>query len=281
MIYRRTTHSYAENTKFWSSYVDFSAIILIATVLFKISFGFWERDIRFLFNGSIIFGWLMALSAISSLFLYSRTPNRLSFKWLFFFIAFCLAVVWTESKGALLSLAAGIAVYSLSTNSKLIKSVAVLSFVLVLSIFVIPQFYLSLFDDTRYAAIFRFMLDQSVESDWGSIGVRQEMFEYSIDLIEKHPLIGIGLGNFNYLNFFYPHNQHLEIFVEVGLFLFISHCLFILYGFYLSSGLYRALIIAFAVGASFSGDIAYLRFVYLFVFLALLSSSKDAFGRVR
>jgi len=278
-LYKSSTGKYEFNELFFKYYLKVSFCVLLATVFYKVNFGFWERDVRFLFNGSIIFGWLMALSAILCLSFSENENKNEKFKYIFLFFVFSLSVVWTESKGALICLLVGCLVFGLLSKNIFFKISAVIMIISIFSVLIFPDFFLELTRDTRYASVFRFIVGEQLESDWGSIGVRQEMIDHAWGQILNSYWLGIGLGNFSFYEFFYPHNQHIEILLELGIFYFMFHFFTLSIGLLTANRLYKTLIIAFVVAASFSGDLPYMRFVYFFtlssIFCYVYEKSKS------
>lgn len=102
---------------------------------------------------------------------------------------------------------------------------------------------------------------------------RVDLTRYSIDVISTTPG-GLGIGNFRYLWFVYPHNIFLEFFSEWGwLFGFFVIALMAVgaYGlfFYSDDVFLKALFISEIVNASISGNIISPRFLYALSFFGV------------
>lgn len=257
------------------------ALVLMATVVYKLIYGFWDREVVFLLNGPIVFGWLMGMLTLVSLFLFAHTK-----RWLYLAAVslFILAVLWTQSKGPLVALAL---ITLLILGSTAIKSsrarysiflffgliVAVISFGGAAS--------LSTLEDTRFAALGRLATNQLDESDAGSVNARSEMLQQGLDLIMVNPLMGTGFGGWQQATnseFNYPHNVLLEIFVEFGIPIGILVISGLVFGFFFIPLQIGFLALFFLICNSLSGDAGYLRFPLCFVFtaLALFKRQKHA-----
>lgn len=103
---------------------------------------------------------------------------------------------------------------------------------------------------------------------------RDVLYQYAMDLIILNPM-GIGVGNFSYHQFSYPHNIVLEFLVEWGWFLGGTILVVIVWG---GARLLRSppefdiLKLAFIIemlNAQFSGDITTPRMLYALVFVGL------------
>jgi len=105
------------------------------------------------------------------------------------------------------------------------------------------------------------------QSDDVSYFIRLDMFAYCRFIISNFPG-GIGVGNFSFMNFTYPHNIIVEIFVEWGWLYGTAFTIFLTLG---GLGLFRAgsnvhillmLFIFDLVNALASGDITSPRMLY-------------------
>lgn len=244
--------------------------ILALTALYKLSTGFFDRNIRFLINGPIVFGWIAGMFCIMSLQLHATTTIK-SYKLAGYL--FLAAVLWTQSKGPILALSITL-IYSFATSilRNPLKTIGIISLLTAAVIGNIDSIN-DILSDTRLAVITRVATGELEDSDEGSIGTRSELFDHAISKIQTHPFGGIGLGQFEHLGFKYPHNQHLEIATELGIPAAALHLIFIGISFLLSQKIFRAFIIFFFVAGMFSGDISYLRFLYTFALLGLISTN--------
>ena len=263
--------------RFYSAMIMSGVLILFLTVVYKAIFGFWLRDVRFLLNGPIIFGWLMGMMTILSISMWERTNRRV---FLLLAFPFFLSVVWTASKGPL------IACLAILISRPLVGLIfrrrgryrALFLLVLILSSFLLAwiEFGEQIYE-TRIGATVRFVQGDLHERDDGSVGVRMLMLAEAVNAVRERPVSGIGLGNwasYSSAGFQYPHNQHLEILVELGAIVFIFYVLFLALGLFTAEPDLRWLVMFFLLVGSFSGDIAYLRYPLLFLLLAILVRNR-------
>jgi O-antigen ligase len=141
------------------------------------------------------------------------------------------------------------------------------------------DFILDTLVNSRLDAIGRLITGTTNELDEGSVGTRSTLFDIAMNQFWESPMFGIGLGQFRFNEYNYPHNQHLEIFVELGALVGMLHIGFIAYSFIKSSNINRSIILLFAVGACFSGDTSYLRFLYAFCLLSIITVHTVQGGR--
>lgn len=264
------------NRSGWIEYkrvaVYFAIGVLFVTVLYKVVFGFWDREIRFFLNGPIVFGWLMGMHALLSISLWLEESRK---RFLIFYIIFFVAVIWTQSKGPLLALCVSsvvLFVIAARRSPKMLRGLIV-GFALIAGI-VASQFnvILGLMEGSRLQSISALITGDTSDNDQGSIGSRGEMLGEAIDFISSEAPLGIGLAewpNKSKSGADYPHNEHIEILVELGLPWFILHIMFIAYAFSRSSLDRKMLMLFFFIASSFSGDISYLRYLYMFALASI------------
>jgi len=246
--------------------------ILMATLIYKAHYGFYDRNVRYLFNGPIVYGWIMAFSALISL---KRWVDTRRFKYQLVFLIFLLGMLWTESKGPLVALCVAFAVYIFGLARQRPKMVIRLALMAFAGLLLVSPFLPDVLGSNRLDALTHLLKWKFSTADEGSIGDRIAMYHYATASFEAHPLLGIGLSNFEYGPFFYPHNEHLEIFVELGVFFGIINIVFILFSIMRSSYTYKAIIVFFAFCSSFSGDMSYLRFCYCFCLVGIYMMSRS------
>ena len=266
LLLRQGYDVYGQQT-FLSSFLWWSFAVLVATVAYKLQAGFFDRGVRFLLNGPIVYGWLMGFCSLLAYHIW-HTKRKPVFGGLFF--AFLLGLIWTESKGSLLAFLAGLLLYvALNARESLRRSLPVIAvfFAVLYFLFDAVQLFLQ---DSRLSAIARIFAGELSATDEGSVGMRSLLADIALDQFAAHPLFGIGLGNFRYGEYLYPHNQHLEMFAEGGVFVGSLHLLFIAIAFARADALHKSVLVLFFVASSFSGDASYLRFLYAFSLLALL-----------
>lgn len=263
--------------RFYSAMIMSGLLILSLTVLYKAIFGFWSRDVRFFLNGPIVFGWLMGMMTILSILMWERTSRRI---FLLVAFPFFFSVVWTASKGPLIACLAilvgrpllGLIFRRRGRHRALLLLVLVLTSSLLAWIEFGERIY-----DTRFGATMRFVQGDVQERDEGSVGVRMLMLAETMDAVRERPVSGIGLGNwdsYSSAGFQYPHNQHLEILVELGAIVFIFYVSFLALGLFMGEPDLRWLVIFLLLVGSFSGDIAYLRYPLFFLLLAILVRNR-------
>jgi len=228
-----------------------------------VNFGLDDRTVRFFLNGPIVFGWLMVYASIMSITAFLALG---SFYYLLFSGLFFCAVIWSASKGPLLSFFSGIISLFLLTRRFALLWV---SFFFILSAFFLIR-YGAMPD--RLASIERFLLFENEQSDEGSVLLRQHMWRSSLDIIRERPLLGTGLGNWYFYTpvfslarevVYYPHNILLELLSEHG-FIGFFYILFLFFAILTSSSsmLSRTLMVCGFTGLLFSGDLGYWHFLF-------------------
>ncbi|WP_369644616.1 O-antigen ligase family protein [Variovorax sp. V118] len=252
---------------FYSAFLLWSFFVLLLTVFYKLYFGFFEREVRFFLNGPIVYGWILGLCGLLS---FDQWRIKGGLKYLVFFAAFFVGLLWTESKGSVIAFLVGWAFYLIFTVRRNF-GVILLGFVLCVGSYLLfSEFFDEVLSNSRFAALERLFTSNLTAVDEGSVGARSVLLEEALRGFWENPLFGIGLGGFSYGEYVYPHNQHLEILAELGIFVALLHFAFVLFSFIRSDLIYRTLIIFFATAASFSGDSSYLRFLYAFCLLGLI-----------
>ena len=242
--------------------------ILIITILYKLVFGFWDRNVRFFLNGPIVFAWLMSFYALICIFLLRNTNKKI---FLFLFFVFCTAVIWAESKGALIALLISLLFYVFQSSKFYLKiSFSVMAVLLLLFNNAFFSWFETVAGDSRLGAIVRIFNGSAETRDEGSVTVRQDMLKESYNFFINDWVLGIGLGNYKFKTIYgfpYPHNIHMELFLECGAIVGIIYFVFIFYSFLNSVKIIQSLILLFFIAGSFSGDITYLRFL---IFMCLM-----------
>lgn len=245
-------------------------ILLFVTVLYKINYGFFDRNIRFFLNGANVFGWLMGYSALFSLLAYFSYKMP---KYLIALVCFFLALIWTQSKGALLGTLLCFSFFLIFKSKVLTKFISILIFMALISFKeIIFNFLILSFPDSRLIAIIRILNSDVEEVDNGSVSVRSFMLKEGLQLFSQHPFQGVGLGNYKFLTIYgfdYIHNINFEVFLECGLIVGFIYLLFVFFGLIRANYFIRLTIIFFLITASFSGDISYLHFILIPIVFSL------------
>ena len=256
-------------TILYKYFLSWFLIILFATLIYKLQFGFFDREINFFLNGPIVYGWMMGFGGIVSFHLFKVTRSRV---YLFFILIFIVALFWTQSKGPIIAFAVGFFLYLWMSSTWRFR-------LLILGVFFGMSILLMVFfadiegmDNSRLSAIARIFQQSSPDTDEGSIGIRWVLIEEAFRNFMDSPLIGSGLGNFIFDEHLYPHNQHLEILSELGIFAACLHVIFITVALIKANNLNKSLMFFFIIGASFSGNISYLRFIYPFALLSIINA---------
>ncbi|ELO1773988.1 O-antigen ligase family protein [Vibrio fluvialis] len=242
-------------------------IIMVFCILYKLVFGLFNRNVKFILFGPIVFGRLMGVGLIISLFIFEG-KKRIIYCSLFFF-----ATIISFSKGPVLA----IFVVALGMMVKKKKYLEIIMMFIFLSIF-----FLFLEDaynwskNSEYYGLARilgvlFTLvsggDVTAGANYGSIGSRIDMYTLSYEVMKNNPL-GVGLGNWSHYvsveGMQYPHNLFLEVFTEMGVvFGIIFLSLFIL-PLFLSVTLIKAIICFLMINQLVSGDILDARYWLFF-----------------
>ena len=258
-------------------YIIFAGFfILVLTILYKIEFGFWDRNTRFFLNGPILFSWLMGFYSILSIYVYKNT-KRIIF--LSLFVIFTLAVLWAESKGGLLATATALIFYLIYDSRKIIK-IPILGCIGLFIFFnkLILDILGDITEGTRFSAFIRLMNNDVSSQDSGSITIRQDMLNEGYKLFSENWFFGIGLSNYQFktiYGFIYPHNIHLEIFLECGIIVGLLYIYYLSFGLLKAPNLFKSILLLFIIASSFSGDATYLRFILLICLLSIAPPSKS------
>ena len=247
------------------------SVLLAGAVIFKLRYGFFDRQVLYLMNGPIVFGRLMGIGAILSLLALSGMARYVAFA------VFSLAVLWTMSKGPLLALM----VTTIVSAFWLLKGSErwwFLSSVLlaIASVGIFAWDAIASFDWGRLAVLWQLLSSglQSASADPESFGARYVIYVTTFEQIFTYPF-GVGLGSWSTFvpeNFGldYPHNFFLEMWFECGLVLgtigMIPFVLFLAPGHTALRGAGLFLLVAQMV----SGDLLDARFLLCFSLLAYI-----------
>lgn len=249
-------------------------IVLMFTIAYKSRFDLLDRDVPYMFNGPIVFGWLMGLGALSAVHLMLQHRSWL---WAIGALALTGGVFWSGSKGPILAyFLSGFFLYvsSARNSRRLLLQLLCMGITLIL-----VSYYLDLYalmSETRFGLLLQ-IADVGVDVTEGSVGVRVSSYEDALRLIGQNIPFGIGPGNFALINreLMYPHNVHLEILLEYGLVPFLAYVAAIVYALAKSGQLLRSIILFFLICMTFSGDVSYLRFLLPFILLNAVANHQS------
>ncbi|WP_281648200.1 O-antigen ligase family protein [Parendozoicomonas sp. Alg238-R29] len=262
--------------RFGSEAVVFSIVVillvlLVITSLYKLNFGFWDRGVRFFLNGPIVFGRLMAMGLICTLFLDFNKKIKVIVSFLFF-----VSVLWTQSKGPLLSATLCLLYFFYKeTGMKgyflILMSGASIFFCVIFGSLILE--ILVTLDSPLLSRIIILINGDDV-SNYGSVGSRVDAIETSMHMIWNHLFFGVGVGSWGeyagYFDIYYPHNFVMEVFSELGLFL---GCIFAYRYFdFFKAGynVYSLLALMFLLNQMVSGDLLDSRYVLVFSVFSLI-----------
>jgi len=245
---------------FFKNFIKVAACVLLCTVIYKINYGVFDRDVRFFLNGPIVFSWLMCFSAICVM--YFLINGGFSDKYLILFFVFVGAAIWSASKGPLIALMVVLAklFYDAKFNSKTRKYFIILLGSLILLLILSPLYLFH-----RLSGVTRLMNTDDRVEDYGSIGIRYEMWASAWSIFKDNPLFGVGPTNWKLHSEFgdllYPHNIALEILSEIGVVGTMLAFMTIVFIWIRTTALGKLSILFFVICSSFSGDISYLRMI--------------------
>jgi O-antigen ligase len=190
------------------------------------------------------------------------------------------AITLTFSRGGFLGLLVSLGMLSWKLGRRHRMTILVLTVVLVLFFLVVAPGNYSL----RLASIFIPSLDPV-----GSSSMRQQLLLRSILVAIRHPLFGIGMGNFHHVSYdeLVSHNAYTQVAAEMGAMALLLYTMFIVHPlrrlrqieretfearshshfYYLSIGL-QATLVGYMV-SSFFVSVAYLWYVYYLVAYAV------------
>lgn len=254
--------------------VIFLALDLLVAVVYKALFGFFDRQVMFFLNGPIVFGRVMSVGLILSLYVF-RGFFRIVAAFAFF-----AAIVWTESKGPILAATLTLlAMGWLSSGRRGRLAVLFACFAVVITVVLVAQYYqISAKQVGRLAILLNVLsgdttLPMLVESDTG----RTNLWGASVKMIFAYPF-GVGLGGWAYfadtsLTNPYPHNLFLELWCEGGIVLGTLALLPLLLFFAVRRNMFWFVALCLFLAQLVSGNIGDARQMYVFALLAIFSWS--------
>ncbi len=240
-------------------------VVLLATLLFKIWHnGLLDRDLAYIANGPIVFGWLMGIGGLAAAYTYLKTQRMSS---LLLWGSLSVGVLWSVSKGPILAYLISCAYLMLMFARYCLLLKCILIFGAALKIIE--------FDETRFMLVATLM-ESEIDYSEGSVGARLASYETAWQLIRSNYLVGIGAGNFAIYEplLMYPHNVHLEILLEYGIFAFFIYLILLCRAIFFGESWVRAISIFMTISMLFSGDVSYIRYILPFLLLGTTISLK-------
>lgn len=266
---------YSEKS-FYIELIKVAIIILALTVLYKLRYGFFDRyQVRFLINGPIVFSWLMCYCALILIYHDTIISTRKLYLCLFLFI---LAAIWSSSKGPIIALIICTLLIWILRFKRYFNLNAVIKifslFIALLIIFnTLPTEYTE-----RITDIINIITNNSEEAEYGSVGIRQEMWISAYEIYLKNYFLGVGTTNWQYYSehgeLLYPHNIFLELASETGLIGLTVYLLTLITILFKTTPFGRYTLIYFTMCSSVSGDISYSRLILSIPIVLALNKSR-------
>ena len=243
----------------------FLLVLLAGAVVYKLQFGFFQRQVPYLLNGPIVFARLMGLGALAALF------SLKGFWRVIVCLAFFLAVAWTGSKGPLLALVAvsGWAIWNSSRGAQRLAFVCIVTCVMAVFVGLLTYAAIELGSSRLFVILDIFTWDRSALGNNTSASVRLLAYINTFDLIVQNP-IGVGLGAWSLnvsanLGLDYPHNLFLEVFSESGLLPgFLGLVPFLCFAFLPGVMSIKCIALFFLLAQQVSGDLLDARYLLAF-----------------
>jgi O-antigen ligase len=269
LLFNTVIERYGEN-ELARVLVIFLALDLLIAVVYKALFGFFDRQVMFFLNGPIVFGRVMSVGLILSLYVFRGYFRIVAAA------AFFAAIVWTESKGPILAATLTLLAMGWLSSGRRGRFVVLLAcFAVVMTVVVIAQYYeISAKQVGRLAILLNVLsgdttLPMLVASDTG----RANLWGASVDMIFAYPF-GVGLGGWAYyaettLTNPYPHNLFLELWSEGGIVLGTLACIPLLLFFAVRRNIFWFVALCLFLAQLVSGNIGDARQMYVFALLAI------------
>ena len=179
--------------------------------------------------------WMGLICAFSIILWIEYLTEEKANKKISMIMIFILAVIviFTKSRKAFIVLVCGPMIYWLLYKPRK-KSILIIVPMLLLvvfgaiwAVFNIPFLYKMV--GFRLIGLFG-IFDSSIVAD-ASVTTRADMVQIGLELFRKHPIIGVGFGNFSYHYFYnysgwaetYAHNNYVEILADTGIIGFVLH----------------------------------------------------------
>ena len=271
------------NTSYWLGSLDFTSKVIkysfyaccfiglvgLITVIFNsASIG----RLSVLGGGPNIFGRLMSVLVVYSMFQIPIAKKYRHFAWTTIALVGVVLIIMSGSRGALLGLSGGvislIILYLPRYFGKKIMSVIMFAILIVAAIPFTP------FGERAIEIFEKRIVVQTIGE--GYTAGRNDIYDESLEMFANSPIIGAGLNTpFDKIGF-YPHNIFLELGAEGGgiaLIMFMAFLLPISISLvkknHISHNLSFYIVVTYLISAQFSGDIYDSRNIFLFSLLTL------------
>jgi hypothetical protein len=258
------------------SLLIFLSALLLGALGYKLQFGFLDRYVPFLMFGPITFARLMGIGLVISLFLV-RGVSRLLLVGLF-----GLAVIWTTSKGPILSALVVVLMWIIFDAKRPAENFSrLLGFAAITAaaVFLILQSGLDITKLGRLGALLTVSGEDVIrQGSTDSISIRYWLGIYSLQLIADQPM-GVGLGGWatsvaQNFSLIYPHNLMLELWSEGGLlagsFALLGFCGFL----FAPSSIWKYVALFLLLAQMFSGDLLDGRYLLIFGLLSFFHTDS-------
>jgi hypothetical protein len=255
--------------------LTYLGLLLLVAIPYKIAFGFFDRSVNFFINGPIIFARLMCIAALLAVYFMHGRARKYAVT------LFCLAILWTESKGPILAMLIALTVLMLFYSSARARR----KFYWYVGIFFVSCILLANYYDFtpgdfgRLGSMYKLATgDISFVEQYSSntsFLARAEMWGKTLELIPNEPF-GIGLGAWDRaidtrVPTPYAHNLFLELWSEGGVLLGSIAALPFLTFFAAPKRVFWFVSFCLFLAQMVSGDIADARFLMVFSFLSYFS----------
>lgn len=235
-------------------------IITVIGILYKLKYGFFQRSISFGLLGSITFGWLSGMAFLAAYLEHKK--SKIDY---FLIVYFFLMILWSGSKGPLLSVSI-IALYF----SRKVLFTSFKNFAVVFVFFLAGYFFISIYvEDIRSVRMILELITSTSPEEYisgkggGSFGTRLNYIEDSKILFYQNPFLGVGFGGWHAQNFYsdhkYPHNIIYELISEVGI-IGLTLFLFLINKLWTTKNIFGIIGVYSLISLLFSGDFSYFRY---------------------
>lgn len=186
-----------------------------------------EERIRFLLINPNIVGIFLVYGAMTLI----QFLNECKHKWIVVLLSgvFVVFAFFTGSKKAFLTCIIGVFLIMLmkSTSvSKWVRNVIIGASVIVLIIYLcFTVDFLYMLIGIRLESLIKYMLGASTFAEDKSTWGRGYLIQWAKEIFLQHPILGVGIGNFQYMNPLqkYAHNNYWELLANLGFIGFILY----------------------------------------------------------